>query len=81
MSRFERPVRRRFWIEAGLAALTAALALLTLVSREWIEWLTGTDPDGGSGSLEWMVVGSLGLAFVVSGLAARGELRRRPLAG
>ncbi len=80
MARFDSRLRRRFWIEAVLAVLTAALALLTLVSREWIEWLTGLDPDGGSGSLEWVIVGSLGLACVVSGLAARSELRRRPLA-
>jgi hypothetical protein len=66
----------RFWLEAGLASTCGALAVLTLVWRDWIEGLTGFSPDHGNGSLEWVFVGGLGLAFVASGLAARRDRRR-----
>lgn len=63
--------RIRFWIEVALSALAAGLAVLTLVTREWIELLFGIDPDQGSGALEWAVVValfvvSLGLALIAS---------------
>lgn len=67
----------RFWIEAGLAAVTACLFVLTLITREWIEALTGWDPDGGSGSLEWgLIVVLLVASLLFSGLA-RAEWKRR----
>jgi hypothetical protein len=69
-------VRIRFWVEAALASLTAGLSVLTLISREWIEWLFGVDPDGGDGSLEWAIVGVLLLATVVFAWFARVEWRR-----
>src|SRR3954469_21345311 len=47
----------RFWIEAITASLGAALLALTLVSAEWFEELTGLEPDGGNGSLEWALPG------------------------
>jgi hypothetical protein len=69
----------RFWIEAALAALTACLFVLTLITREWIEAITGWDPDGGSGSLEWgLLVVLLVASLVCSGLA-RAEWMRRPV--
>jgi hypothetical protein len=63
-------------VEVALASMTAALLLLTLVSREWIEVLFGVDPDGGDGSLEWALVGALLVSTVVFTALARLEWRR-----
>lgn len=71
-------VRARFWVEAVLAGLAAVLFVVTLISREWIEIVFGVDPDGGSGSLEWAIVGVLLVAALVLGALARAEWRRRP---
>jgi hypothetical protein len=68
-------IRRRFWIESGLALACAALAVLTLAWRDWIEALTGLNPDRHSGSVEWLVVVALLLCSAVVGLAARAEWR------
>jgi hypothetical protein len=69
--------RARFWIEAGLALVTAVLFVVTLVSPEWIEILFGVDPDGGSGALEWGIVVFLLMATVLFGALARVEWKRR----
>ena len=45
-------VRIRFWVEAGLAALCGFLAILTLFTQDWVEALTGFDPDNHNGSFE-----------------------------
>jgi hypothetical protein len=68
--------RTRFRVETGLALLTLALLVTTLISREWIELLFGVDPDGGSGALEWAIVAALAVATAAFGLLARLEWRR-----
>ncbi|HLX97053.1 MAG TPA: hypothetical protein VKR62_00015 [Roseiarcus sp.] len=69
-------VRIRFWIEAGLAALSGFLAILTLFTRDWIEALTGFDPDDHNGSFEWAIVVALALVCVLLAIAARADRRR-----
>jgi hypothetical protein len=61
----------------GLAIASAALAVVTLISREWIEFVFGVDPDGGNGSLEWLIVALL-LAFSIA-LYAIARWERRAL--
>jgi hypothetical protein len=69
-------MRKRIWVEGALALATGVLAVVTIVNAEWIEWLTGKDPDGGSGALEWGLVLVLAAASAIAGLAARRDYRR-----
>ena len=71
-----RQVRGRFWIEAGLAALSLGLLVLTFVWDEWIEILFGVSPDGGSGELEWLVAAVMVIVTVAFLVLARLEWRR-----
>jgi hypothetical protein len=68
-------MRRRYWAEVALAVVAGALALLTLVTREWIEILTGWDPDGGSGTLEWAIVAVCAAVAIAAATAAYLERR------
>jgi hypothetical protein len=69
-------VRMRFWVEAGLAALCGFLAILTLFTRDWIETLTGFNPDNHNGSFEWTIVATLCLVCILSSVAAHADWRR-----
>jgi hypothetical protein len=68
--------RRRFWAESALAASSTILLLVTIARRDWIEAVLHIDPDGHSGTTEWVVVAVLAVAAVVSATAARGEWPR-----
>ena len=50
-----RKLPARFWFEAITGAVGLVLFIVTLISREWIEELTGWDPDNGNGSLEILI--------------------------
>lgn len=47
---------RRFWIEAVTGGVCLLLLLVTLFWHDWIELVFGTEPDQGSGALEWTLV-------------------------
>lgn len=76
--------RPRVWTEAGLAAASAFLCVLTLTWPDWIEAVFGVRPDGGSGALEWVIaVGLLGLTCLFAALVGSYYWRseRRPIGG
>lgn len=58
------------------SALTAALLVLTLIARDWIELVFGVDPDHGDGSLEVALVVMAAIATCVLALLARRDWRR-----
>ena len=67
--------RRRALIESVLAGVFALGTVATLIWPTWLEFLTGLEPDGGSGEAEWWLVALLGVATVVAGVLARRDLR------
>ena len=69
-------LRRRLRIEVALAVVSAMLCVLTLVFPQWIEELTGLEPDAGSGALEWAVTAVFLVAAVASAMLARRDYRR-----
>ena len=72
----KRAVRIPFWFETGLALLSGSIALVTLFWRDWVEALTGLDPDYHNGSLETAIVAGLVVISIAFALTARTEWRR-----
>lgn len=73
-----RNFRVRSWAELGLASITGLLALITQIFPDWIELVSGWDPDQHDGSVERLiVVGLLIVAAAIFALAAQ-EWRRTP---
>lgn len=69
-------LRRRRRVEMALAVISAVLGIATMLFPEWIEELTGLDPDAGSGALEWIITGAFLVAALISALLARRDTRR-----
>jgi hypothetical protein len=70
-----------FRLKVGLAAMSGVLFIVTLVWREWIEFVLHVNPDGGNGLLEWVIVAALFTAGIGFGCLAVVELRRPARAG
>lgn len=66
----------RVWVEASLAVLTGLLGILTVLWRDWIEGLTGWNPDHHSGAIEIGLITALLAVSVTCGAAARRTYRR-----
>jgi hypothetical protein len=73
-----RNFRRVFWVEMALGAITGLLALITPVFPDWIEFVSGWDPDQHDGSVEWMIVVGLFVVTIVMIALAAIEWRRTP---
>ena len=69
-------LKARFTAEVILGLASLGLAILTAINGEWIEELTGLEPDAGSGALEWAIVIGLALAAIVLGALALRDGRR-----
>ena len=69
-------LRRRFWLETGMAIVTSILFVITLVQRDWIEVVFGVGPDNGNGFLEWLIVGVLLVVTITLFTLASYEWRR-----
>jgi hypothetical protein len=65
----------RVGLETAMALSAAALGILTIFWHDWIEALTGWDPDHHNGSAEWLIVVALLAAAVVLGAVARRDWR------
>jgi hypothetical protein len=70
------PLRRRFWLETGMATVTSILLMITLIWRDWIEIVFGVNPDQGNGTLEWLIVGALLVVAIMLITLASYEWRR-----
>jgi hypothetical protein len=65
----------RAQLEAVVALCAGALGILTIFWHDWIEALTGWDPDHHNGSVEWIIVVVLLAISVVLGATARRHWR------
>ena len=65
-------------IETTVAILTGALGIITIFWHDWIEILTGWDPDHHNGSVEVVLIVALLAASVTCAALARRTYRRLP---
>ena len=65
----------RVRLEMAVALAAGILGLVTIFWHDWIEILTGWDPDQHNGSTEWILVAGLLAVAVAAGLAARRHWR------
>jgi hypothetical protein len=63
--------RTRVRVEMAITAVAGFLGILTVFWRDWIEALTGWDPDQHNGGAEWLIVAGLLAVAAVMGLVAR----------
>jgi hypothetical protein len=63
-------------LELWLFIVNSVVLVVTLVVPDWIEVAFHVDPDGGSGSLEWLIVGFTATMTVLAGLSVARTRRR-----
>jgi hypothetical protein len=71
-------VRRRFWLEAALAALSGILTTAIVLWPDRIGRITGFDPNQQPWAVVAVIAGALGVAAIELASAAWSEWRRSP---
>lgn len=69
------PSKFRAALESVIALCAGSLGLVTVFWRDWIEILTGWDPDHHNGTAEWLIVAALLAVAAVAGVASRRNWR------
>ena len=59
----------------AVALSAGVFGILTIFWHDWIEALTGQDPDHHNGSVEWLVVTGLLAVAITTGLASYRDWR------
>ena len=80
MTKAPKPSKVRIGLETAIALFAGVLGVLTIFWHDWIEALTGWDPDHHNGSFEWLIVAVLLLVAIVMGAVARRDSRLRAAA-
>jgi hypothetical protein len=80
MAKVLKPSRVRVGLDTAIALFAGALGVLTIFWHDWIEALTGWDPDHHNGTFEWLIVVSLLVIAAVVGVVARRDWRLRAAA-
>lgn len=70
-----KPSKIRVGLETAIALLAGLLGVVTIFWHDWIEALTGWDPDHHNGSVEWLIVVGLLVVAVAMGAVARRHWR------
>lgn len=65
----------RVRLETAVALCAGILGILTIFWHDWIEVLTGWDPDHHDGRAEWLLVAALLAVAVAAGVGARRHWR------
>jgi hypothetical protein len=73
-------LRRRFWLETGIAIVTGIAFVITLVWHDWIEIVFKVDPDSNNGTFEWLIVGVLLVVTITLFTLASFEWRKARIA-
>jgi hypothetical protein len=68
-------VRLRLMVEVSAAVASMAAFALTLIRRDWIEVLSGVNPDHHSGAMEWLILGVFLAVGVIAATLGRAEWR------
>ena len=66
-----KPTKVRVRLETAVALCAGILGVLTIFWLDWIEALTGWDPDHNNGTFEWLIVAALLAVSIVMGVVAR----------
>ena len=57
----------RVWLDLAVTLVAGLLGIVTIFWHDWIEALTGWDPDHHSGSVEWLIVAGLLIVAITMG--------------